>query len=45
MSFSELEEFGTDIQRRYVLSLPNANMKTIVTECLAQWEKRFSAGA
>lgn len=45
LSFSELEEFGTDIQRRYVLSLPNADMKAIVGECITQWEVRFSSGA
>ena len=29
-SFSDLEQFCEDIQRRYVLSLPTANMKSIV---------------
>ncbi len=44
LNFSELEEFGTDIQRRFVLALPNADMKAIVTERLLQWEQRFSPG-
>jgi len=45
LSFSELEEFGTDIQRRFALSLPNVGMKEIVSARLAQWEERFSSGA
>ncbi|MBF0138618.1 MAG: ATP-binding protein [Magnetococcus sp. DMHC-1] len=42
VSFSELEQFGLDIQRRYILSIPNDNLKQIVTERLAQWHNRFS---
>lgn len=41
-NFSELEQFGQDIQRRYVLSIPQANMQQIVNERLRQWEHRFS---
>lgn len=41
-NFSDLEQFCEDVQRRYVLSLPNANLKTIVQERLAQWQARFS---
>jgi AAA+ superfamily predicted ATPase len=41
-SYSELEEFTTDIARRYVLSLPVANLKRIVTECIDQWHRRPS---
>ncbi len=41
-SFSELEQFSTDIHRRYVLSLPSANLKRIVSERLEQWQHRFS---
>lgn len=41
-NFSELEQFGQDIQRRYVLSLPQANMPQIVRERLGQWEHRYS---
>lgn len=40
-SFSELEQFGLDVQRRYVLALPEGNIARIVGERLAQWEKRF----
>jgi SpoVK/Ycf46/Vps4 family AAA+-type ATPase len=41
-NFSELEQFGQDIQRRYVLSLPQANMQQIIKERLSQWEHRYS---
>jgi len=44
-SYSELEQFGLDVQRRYVLSLPNANIKHIIDERLAQWRQRFSVRA
>lgn len=43
-SFSELEQFCTDIHRRYVLSLPSANLKHIVSERLEQWQHRFTVG-
>lgn len=39
-SYSELEEFTTDIARRYVLTLPDANLKRIVAERLDQWQRR-----
>jgi SpoVK/Ycf46/Vps4 family AAA+-type ATPase len=41
-SFSDLEQFSTDIHRRYVLSLPSANLKRIVGERLEQWQHRFT---
>lgn len=34
LSFSEVEDFVLDIQRKYILSLPEANVKKIVEECL-----------
>jgi SpoVK/Ycf46/Vps4 family AAA+-type ATPase len=40
-SFSELEDFASDISRRYVLSLPDANIKKIVQQRLVQWQSRF----
>jgi AAA+ superfamily predicted ATPase len=40
-SFSEIEDFVTDISRRYVLSLPDANIKKIVQQRLVQWQNRF----
>jgi len=42
LSFSELEQFSLDVQRRFVLSLPNADIRRIVKERLKQWEARFS---
>lgn len=36
-SFSELEDFGEMLIRRYVLQLPEANMRKIVAGCLDQW--------
>jgi SpoVK/Ycf46/Vps4 family AAA+-type ATPase len=41
MSYSELEDFVTDVARRYVLALPDADAKQIVTDRLKQWENRF----
>lgn len=40
-SFSELEDFTADVARRYVLALPEANVKRIVADCLKQWQQRF----
>ena len=40
-SFAEVEQFGLDVQRRYVLGLPNADVKTVVEERLVQWDARF----
>lgn len=39
-NFAELEQFCLDVHRRYVLGLPGANVKRIVTERLAQWRDR-----
>ena len=39
-AYSELEDFLYDFARRYVLSLPNADGKRIVTQLLRQWESR-----
>jgi hypothetical protein len=41
-SFSELEQFGEDFFRRYVLSMPSSNIKEIVIDRLAQWKERVS---
>ena len=43
LSFSELEQFGLDIQRRHVLALPDGDVSGIVRSTLKQWEARFSA--
>ena len=37
-SFAEVEEFGLDIKRRWVLGLPGSNLKRITTERLRQWD-------
>jgi predicted AAA+ superfamily ATPase len=42
LSFSELEQFSLDVQRRYVLNLPNVDIHKIVGECLKQWQNRLS---
>ncbi len=42
MSFAEVEQFGLDVQRRYILSLPSSDIRTIVEERLKQWEHRFA---
>ena len=41
-SFSDLEQFCEDIQRRYILALPAANLKRIVVDRLKQWKTRFT---
>ncbi|MGH9890892.1 MAG: AAA family ATPase [bacterium] len=43
VSFSELEQFSLDVQRQYVLHLPDSNVRKIIGECLKQWQHRFSA--
>jgi SpoVK/Ycf46/Vps4 family AAA+-type ATPase len=40
-SYSELEGFVSDVARRYILALPDADEKKIVAQCLDQWKKRF----
>lgn len=39
-SFSEIEEFGRVILRKYVLSQPNSNLKSIISSTLKNWAKR-----
>lgn len=43
LSFAEVQDFCTDILRRYALSLPAANMTRIVQERLEQWSHRSSS--
>ena len=40
LNFAEIEEFGTTVFRQYVLSRPDANMKSIVERTLRQWAIR-----
>lgn len=39
-NYSEIEEFGLSVLRRYILSLPDSNMKDIVTDELRNWSSR-----
>lgn len=41
LSFAEIEQFALDIQRRYILSLPDSDLKTIIRDRLKQWEARY----
>ena len=42
LSFSEVEDFGTDVLRRIVLDQPDADVRAIVECRLRQWKRRFS---
>lgn len=42
-SFAEVEEFGTYVLRRIVLSQPDADPRKITKKCLNQWSKRYTA--
>ncbi|TFW28536.1 AAA family ATPase [Duganella callida] len=42
-SFSDIEQFSDDVSRRYVLALPNADMKLIVNDRLRQWSQRANS--
>jgi AAA+ superfamily predicted ATPase len=44
LSYAELEDFATDVHRRYVLALPSANPRAIVKARLAQWSRRHREG-
>ena len=47
LSFSELEQFGLDVQRQHVLGLPDCDVKAIVAGQLRLWRnhsRRDSAG-
>jgi len=39
-SFSDLEEFCQDIHRRYVLALPEGDLRAIINDRLAHWQNR-----
>jgi len=42
ISFAELELFALDVQRRYILALPNGDVRSIVNQRLKQWNARVS---
>ncbi|ACH67338.1 AAA ATPase, central domain protein [Aliivibrio fischeri MJ11] len=39
-NFSEIEEFGRVILRKYVLTQPSANMRSIISSALKTWSER-----
>lgn len=39
LSFGEIEDFALDVQRRYVLGLPESDIKKIVSDCIKQRSK------
>lgn len=41
LSFAEIEDFGTDVLRRFVLNQPGADIGKVTERCIAQWKKRF----
>jgi SpoVK/Ycf46/Vps4 family AAA+-type ATPase len=41
LSFAEIEEFSSDVARRFVLGLPESDLKTIVGTRLEQRQQRF----
>jgi SpoVK/Ycf46/Vps4 family AAA+-type ATPase len=42
LSFSDLEQFGQDVQRHHVLSVPRKDVQQVVRERLDQWRHRFA---
>lgn len=44
-NYAELEEFCMDVMRRTILAGPDANLKTIFSERLAQWKGRTTGTA
>ena len=44
LSFSEVEDFGTDVLRRIVLEQPDADVEGIVECRLREWKRRFTSG-
>ena len=40
LSFSELEQFGLDVQRQHVLGLPDCDIKATVASQLRVWKRR-----
>lgn len=45
LSYSEIEQFSLDVQRRFVLSLPNSDVHQIVRERIKQVQSRFTPRA
>ncbi|MBF0625096.1 MAG: AAA family ATPase [Magnetococcales bacterium] len=45
LSFAELEQFAQDVHRRYVLTMPGADARGIVADCLKQWANQAAPGS
>lgn len=43
LSFAEIEEFALDVQRQWVLNLPESNSRQIVKQTVEQWTYRAEA--
>ncbi len=41
LSFSELEQFALEVRLRYILALPDGDMRKIVATRLKQWQGRY----
>ena len=41
ISFAELEQFGLDVARRWILTKPDGDIRRIVKDRLVQWENRI----
>ena len=41
-NFAEVEEFILDLERKYILSLPEVNVQRVVDECLDEMDKKYS---
>lgn len=41
LNFSEIEEFGVDVYRKYILELPDSNVKKIINQKLEQWKLKY----
>lgn len=42
LSFSELEQFSLDVKRQFVLNIPEADLRSIITRRLQAWTTRSS---
>jgi SpoVK/Ycf46/Vps4 family AAA+-type ATPase len=45
VSFSDIEEFAVDVQRKAILTGPEANLRVIIKKSLRQWRERSRAQA
>lgn len=43
LSFAEIEQFAQDVKRRYVLTMPGADVRGIVSNRLKQWANRATS--